>query len=320
MDRATLYQLQKIINRRNVVKDPSTSVAPCEEFFLVVVEAHVLAAAMHLFRMISLEDTPSERFFPTECQMDSLQQHKVLMIALHTLIKQFVHLEVAFKENSATVTQDQVDTIEEYAHEVLSLGLLLMEFNDAIHEGNGSRILRCWRYFLLFKASDRKNYSIEAFTLLAQEKYLLSPRMAMQLKWNRTINVHGRLGKNIPADLHMEHLNRECKEAIIGLGANITDNSIQRVGKCIDRVHSTLEQYNTVNSVKQESGHHTAHSTTCDRDQLLKQLQEASIFDHRPGRIHHNFPKFTANLVKKVSKENLLLWMHDRMQKLIVYH
>ena len=64
--------------------------------------------------------------------------------------------------------------------------------------------------------------------------------MSMQLKWSRTINVHGRAGKNIPAD---QHLNRDCKGSISGLGANITDNSIRRVGKCIGRLQSTLHQY-----------------------------------------------------------------------------
>ena len=69
----------------------------------------------------------------------------------------------------------------------------------------------------------------------------------MQIKWNRKINVHGRPGKNIPADLHMEHLNCECKQAISGLGANITDALIQHIGKCIGRLCSTISQYNTVN-------------------------------------------------------------------------
>ena len=75
--------------------------------------------------------------------------------------------------------------------------------------------------------------------------------MSMQLKWSRTINVHVRAGKNIPADLHMEHLNRDCKGSISGLGANITDNSIRRMGKCIGRLQSTLHQYDSVNNIKQ---------------------------------------------------------------------
>ena len=168
-----------------------------------------------------------------------------------------------------------------------------MEFNDAVREGDGSRILCCWRYFLpLFKASDRRNYCIEAFTLLAQEKYLLSPRMAMQLKWSRTINVHGRQGKNISANLHMEHLNQEYKQAISGLGANITGASIQHVGKSIGRVQATLHQYDTVNNVRQESGSHTQRSTNVDRDKLLQQLQQSSIFDFKPGWKHRSFPRF----------------------------
>ncbi len=146
---------------------------------------------------------------------------------------------------------------------MISLGLLLMEFTDAIREGDGTRIIRCWRYFLLlFKASDRKNYAIEAFTLLAQHKYLFSPRMAKQLQWSRTVNVHGRPGKNIPADLHMEHLNRVCKDAISGLGSNITDNSIQRVGRCLGRLEGILQHYDKDNGVKEVSGRHSIRSTT----------------------------------------------------------
>ena len=43
-------------------------------------------------------------------------------------------------------------------------------FSDAIKEGDGSRLLH------------HINYTIEAFTLLAQERFLLSPRLALQLK------------------------------------------------------------------------------------------------------------------------------------------
>ena len=282
MDRGTLYQLQKLVNRRNVVSDPSKSVAPCEEFFLLATEAHILAAAMHFFNMSSLDDTPSDISFLTSQDKDSLQRYQVLMKALHIFTAQFVNLQVSFVEDE-TASKYQVDTIKEYAHEIMSLGLLLMEFNDATREGDRSRIFRCWRFFLLiFKAADRRNYAIEALTLLAQEKYLLSPRMAMQVKWSRTINVHGRPGKNVAADLHMEHLNRECKQAISGLGANITDASIQHIGKCIGRLCSTLSQYDTVNSVKPESGRHTCHSTDIDLKNIIKQLTEASVFEYQP--------------------------------------
>ena len=66
-DVGTLYQLRNLINRRNVVSDPTRDVTACEEFFLLVVEAHILYAAMDTFGMTSIDDVPSNTdFFPEE--------------------------------------------------------------------------------------------------------------------------------------------------------------------------------------------------------------------------------------------------------------
>ena len=66
-------------------------------------------------------------------------------------------------------------------------------------------------------------------------------------------------------------------EAISGLGANITDESIQRIGKCLGRVKSTMHQFDLVNNVAQESGHHTSHSTDVDLKKIVKQLRLVSV-------------------------------------------
>lgn len=129
--------------------------------------------------------------------------------------------------------------------------------------------------------------------------------MAMQLKWSRTINVHGRPGKNIAADLHMEHLNRECKEALSGLGANITDHAVHRVGLCIGRMVTVLKHYDEVNDVGTVSGAHTCRSTKVDLEKMLKQLTDVKVFDVHPGRFHSTFPKFTSNLIHKLSNVEL---------------
>ena len=63
--------------------------------------------------------------------------------------------------------------------------------------------------------------------------YMLSPRQSQQLLYSWSINTHGPPGRNIAADLYMEHLNRACKVAIKGLGANKTEKSITRIGKAI---------------------------------------------------------------------------------------
>ena len=131
-------------------------------FFELVCEAHICTAAMQVFEMSSLDDTPSSAHFPQGCtQLNPKQHWKVLRLAIKDIVEQFVDIDYpspAKKDN---------DHVRAYAKEVLSLGLLLKEFVDAIREGDGERIIRCWRYSLpFFKCSDRKNYSVEAFNLL----------------------------------------------------------------------------------------------------------------------------------------------------------
>ena len=44
-----------------------------------------------------------------------------------------------------------------------------MEFADAIREGDGQRVIRCWRYFMpIFRAAQCTNYACESFNLLYQ--------------------------------------------------------------------------------------------------------------------------------------------------------
>ena len=107
------------------------------------------------------------------------------------------------------------------------------------------------RKFLLplFKSTGRTNYSIEAFTLLAQYFYLFSPRMAAQLAWSRTVITHRRPGKNILCDLHLEHLNREVKNAFGGLSSNITEQSVKRIGRSIKGLSSLSHTFDHTNHV-----------------------------------------------------------------------
>ena len=83
-DVGTLYQLRNLINRRNVVSDPTRDVTACEEFFLLVVEAHILYAAMDTFGMTSIDEVPSNTdFFPEEATtLDSIQRRNVLLLGV----------------------------------------------------------------------------------------------------------------------------------------------------------------------------------------------------------------------------------------------
>lgn len=331
VDASTLYQLCNLINRRNVVKEPTDSVAASEDFIQLVVEAHILAAAMTVFNMKTLDDSPSHEIFNVPDEADSLQRRDVLLQATSLIVNTFVDITFAQgdearkatkrrgkKSSVATDASDQ-DGVRAYASEVLNLGLLLMEFNDGVREGDGNRIIRTWRYLLLlFKANGHTNYSIEALMLLLQLQYLLSPRMAAQLKWNRTVNTHGRPGKNISSDLHMEHLNRECKNAMSSMGANVTDQSIQRVGRALKPLSETMLRFDQELGVPHESDYHTTRSSDIDLDRVLKQIfDESDVFSNIPGRAHTNFKQFVPNSMKPLSRKGLEQWVTRNANKIL---
>ena len=287
-DRDTLFQLRNLINRRNVRKDLSQDVHASQDIFMTVVESHILCAAMDVFQMSTLNDNPTSVFFPEGSkELEPCQQLDVLLRAVREIVDRHVDISFAHILEQTTSAQS-VDTIYEYSSDVLSLELLFMEFVDAIREGDGSRILRCWRYFLpIFRASNSTNYSIEAFTLLAQEKFLLSPRMAFQLKWTRTVNTHGRPGKNIPCDLHMEHLNRDVKASLCDLGSNVTDLSVQLIGRCIGKIYPILHQFDVVNNIPVQSGGNSHRSSQADLDRIIKQpFTTSQVFHKQAGRSH----------------------------------
>ena len=189
-----------------------------------------------------------------------------------------------------------------------------MEFRDAIKERDGLRILRCYRYLLpIFKSSGKKNYSIEILTFLLQHDYLLSERQAHELIWSRFVNTRGFPGCNIPNDLHCEHLNRLCKTAVKGLGANKTEECIQRVLKAIGTMDPLLEQFDRDNMVGHRTSSHKAVSAEKDMGTIVCELTNAKVLDSTAaGQSHSTFRKPRHPLRAK-SEDFLLNWMEKHI-------
>ena len=96
--------------------------------------------------------------------------------------------------------------------------------------------------------------------------------MAAQLMWNRTVNIHGRPSRNISSDLHMEHLNHLCKSAISGMGSNVTEVSVQRVGRAIKCLDDSMVNFGKQHLIHEESGKYTVKSGVNDFEKVLKQI------------------------------------------------
>ena len=289
-----MYQLRNLIQRRNVSTKPFSNFDAHGDFFNLVITAHVLSAAMEFLGMTCLDDDPCEEIIPTDIWMNDAAEMKVVLDSVcESIVSQNTSITVIFDKKHSSGN----DKVHAYACEVLTLGLFYTEYCDAIREGDGLRLLRCWRYMLLlFKAAKRKNYAIEAFSFLAQYQFVLSPRPSQQLLWSRFINTHGVRGRNIPCDLFMEHLNRALK-SLVALGANKTEKAIVRVGKCIGTVIDVLNNFDSDNDVQSDSGWRSPAPSKKDLETVLKEPRDdVQPFMRVPGCVHgsHNYKLCTT--------------------------
>ena len=104
------------------------------------------------------------------------------------------------------------DGVYTYASAVLNDRLLLLECKDAIREGDGLRILCCWKALLLhFHSANHYIYAKETVRMIATVNVLATRQVAAQITWSRVVNPTGLPGHNIPVDLKNQHLNRALK-------------------------------------------------------------------------------------------------------------
>ena len=134
------------------------------------------------------------------------------------------------------------DHLRNYHCAKLTFGLILMEFNDAIKEGDGERLLDVYKVALLiYKANGKSKYAYEVLLYLVKIYGILSGYEAHNMKWNRFFNKHGTKGGNIPLDLRMEQLNKIVKTMWRSLGANLNESSAARVANAINEMEEVLD-------------------------------------------------------------------------------
>ena len=211
-----------------------------------------------------------------------------------------------------------VDRMNMYATEVLMLGMLWHNFHDAIKEGDGNRLIRCWKFNLLaFKSARRKNYSIEALNLLLQVNHILSPREAAQVKWCRSVNTSGRQGHNIPMDLHLEHFNRRLKGILQNMRSNTTKASVSMAAETVDVVNHICHDFEEHTSdCKGSSDKHESPSFQKDHKMILSILEEQQVFFTKKGRQHASF-KFTSGLLQQPNYPQLVKWIQHTADRLL---
>ena len=226
--------------------------------------------------------------------------------------------DVHGKFGALQMQQESTDGVFSYACTVLNDGLLLSELRDAIHHGDGPRIIRCWKFMLLyFKAYNHHKYALEAFRLLVLTNGISSPLVKEQITWSRTVNTQGGRCNNIPIDLFNEHLNRTLKDCILGMGANLTEDRIVSLSRAMECISSICLQADKALGLHQSSLHHTVRTSIKDEQLIIEELlNKSNVFEYVPGRSHHSHSSIQPCISKTVDAKKLISWIHNQKVKL----
>ncbi len=219
--------------------------------------------------------------------------------------------------DTSSIDDKKQDDMYQYNICLARFSFICLEFYDAIKEGDGQRIFRCCKFFLLLFKGDEKGstkYALEALYLILQVKAILSPNQAYRLLWNRTIK-----GKdyNVPLDLDLEHDNRMAKEAIKKLGPNITEKSVTRIVKAWQTACSMLDSFDISLEIMKRSGKHTQQSDEKDFKKIVDKLleEQALSLKSTEGRAYNHYCGYKGSTLMNFNVHSLYAWIKEHQKK-----
>ena len=204
------------------------------------------------------------------------------------------------------------DDMFSYQCNLLDHGLLYLNFNDTVAEGDGDRIIRCWKFLLLhfYHDSGSTKYALEALYLQLQQQALLSPRQAYRQRWNRSVNNRGGSGKNVPIDLEVEHDNNSVKEGIRKLGPNLTRSAVTRTARMLPVATGVVHNVSQECSLMKRSGKHFVATTRKDLLKLVSLLMQADALRETPGRHYKHFKQFPRSAMHGLQMGKMCKWIN----------
>lgn len=271
-----------------------------------VTKGHWLAYACKILNITSLDGkielpkgTPSEK-------LSFVHRISQKIVDSMTLV------DSAFLSKPDSETVNTEDKIYNYSRVLCHYGALMIEFRDACGEGDGERVVRCWRLFMPhFKSAGCTKYSLEALRLQIQ-LITLSPNLAHQLKWHRFVNTRGGLGMNIQCDLYNEHVNRLVKYILQNMGSNLTEKALQRAVRSVSPLFAICNHFDSESNVPTTTSAHCKKSDTQDIEKVVSLVLRQNLLQKEGSRSHQSFPNIHLNPLHNWDRKKTQTWIREK--------
>ena len=219
------------------------------------------------------------------------------------------------------LTEEKRDDMLAYQKVLLDYGMLVLNFWDAISEGDGGRIIRCWKFFLMYlkhQGGSSTKYSLEALYLIFQVYALLSPPASHRLVWNRGVKTKPG-SSNIPLDLLLEFYNKVIKEGVKKLGPSASQKSLDRICHSLGMTTAMMKLFDSNLSVFRRSGKHIQKSTRSDTEKLVHELVKNKAFTSTPGRKYTFYAKMKPSILCGFDLWKMFFWINEHKKHMILY-
>ena len=235
------------------------------------------------------------------------------------------HLEN--KHPGATLTHEEAPTKEQdqvcqYNTELVKMLLLKRHLDKSIKLGDGENVMLNIKFMhLYFKSLHVPKYALACFEALAQNMYLLSPKMKVLVMQERFVNNLGRSDSNIPMDQDVEFANRNFKENFTVVHGEPTEAVLNRLSKSVDKTVRVMDTFHKEFKIEHFHSRRkiSAEKYEIDVQKVCKRLQEAKSHDNISGRVLHSsrLRKATTDPIRTLNLYHFKSWMIDKMSDMM---
>ena len=198
--------------------------------------------------------------------------------------------------------------------------MLILIFFDAIREGDGKRIFKCWKFQLPYLRNDAGSakYALEALGMMFQVYGLLSSKNSHELIWNRTALLRSSLGNNIPLDLLLEFSQQASKRSSAQAWAECNKSeAIDRYCHAVDITKVALDNFDRECCVIRRSGQHYEISVASDLQKIAVEIITQKAFTWTPGRSYEQFKDMDSTLLEHFDLQNMFQWINKRKRNIV---
>ena len=212
------------------------------------------------------------------------------------------------------------DSIFCYQLSFMDYAMIVYNFYDAVSEGDGMRIIRCWKFMLPHLKNDgqrSRKYALEGLYLITQIEAMLSPAEAHSIIWNRFHKRKTSCGGNIPLDLMLEHYNNVMKSVIRLLGPNNTNHrAVNRYARALTINKQLLDNFDHSCKVIGRSGKHTIASADKDLHKIIKELVKNNALQYTKNRQYKSLNCTQTSLIEDLDVHQMYTWIESHKKNL----